>query len=449
MQFVFVDNYRGFSNTLIPIKSVNFLVGENSTGKTSILALLKLLSPLTLWFQSDFDARDVGLGAFKDIVSVGAPDSSYFSVGIVFDEPKAIEAENKNDGNAGEPKTVGTSPAAHVMTFTEGEGMPRLSSIVSYRDGLEIRIKYVGNSVRYKYRNELHDCSAEQFADTHLRNWVNLQKSDRGGYTILKNDRHFINVNVPPISLFNYLRNVIIEKKSKSGVGLSGIPSFPGDIIWLAPIRSKPRKTYDEYNIAFSPEGDHTPYLIKKNLASSSKSNGFKGFLDEVGEKSGLFKKIEIKNYGRGTSAPFELDVVLSKEPLDVSSVGYGVSQALPVIVEMFTRPKHSWFAIQQPEVHLHPKAQAALGEIFFKLASTENKRFIVETHSDYTIDRYRISCRRSERSVDAQVLFFERGESGNKVTPIPIDDGGNFSGEQPAGYRAFFIKEEMELLGL
>src|SRR5690606_4788761 len=135
------------------------------------------------------------------------------------------------------------------------------------------------------------------------------------------------------------------------------------------------------------PEGDHIPYLIKRKLDNKQDSEKFIKFLTSVGKDSGLFKSIEIKNYGRGATAPFELDVVLGKSALSVSSVGYGVSQSLPVIVEIFSRPAHSWFAIQQPEVHLHPKAQAALGEVFFNMAVIENKKFVIETHSDYTID--------------------------------------------------------------
>lgn len=56
--------------------------------------------------------------------------------------------------------------------------------------------------------------------------------------------------------------------------------------------------------------------------------------------------------------------------------------------------------------VHLHPKAQAALGEVLFNLSILENKKFIIETHSDYMIDRFRISCRKSKKSIKTQVLF-------------------------------------------
>lgn len=56
-KFIFLDNYRGFTDTLVPIKDVNFLVGENSTGKTSVLAILKLLSPPDFWLQNEFDLK--------------------------------------------------------------------------------------------------------------------------------------------------------------------------------------------------------------------------------------------------------------------------------------------------------------------------------------------------------------------------------------------------------
>lgn len=443
MKFIFVDNYRGFTEALIPIRDVNFLVGENSTGKTSILGLLKLLSPHEFWLQNDFDLRQVGLGTFRDVVSIAATDKSYFSVGIVFDSQER-RGEKKSSNENIDKKSV----YAFMMTFVEKEGVPKIASIVSYKNGREIRIKYIGDSVRYKTCIKNYDLDANQFGCVKMNDWINFQKTDTSGYTILKGNKLYLR-NAPPIIILSFIENSIIQSdNNEESVGFE-IPSFINDIAWLAPIRSKPRKTYDEYSLEFSPEGDHTPYIIKNKLDSKSGSNKFKRYLSSIGKKSGLFKEVQIKNYGRGSTSPFELDVVLSNEPLSVSSVGYGVSQALPVIVEMFTRPKNSWFAIQQPEVHLHPKAQAALGEVIFNLASSENKKFIIETHSDYTIDRYRISSRKSDKNIDSQILFFERTENGNKLTPIMIDNDGNISDNQPDSYRQFFLKEEMELLGL
>ena len=68
--YLYVDNYRGFTDTYIQIDDVNFFVGENSTGKTSILSLINLLSKFRFWTSQEFNIDDVQLGTFKDIVSV-------------------------------------------------------------------------------------------------------------------------------------------------------------------------------------------------------------------------------------------------------------------------------------------------------------------------------------------------------------------------------------------
>lgn len=445
MRYLYLDNYRGFKSSFIPINSVNFLVGENSTGKTSVLGLLKLLTPQNLWVNNDLDFKDAGLNTFKDIVSIGADDKSYFSIGVVFDSPKS--ARRSKGAKIRAPLKESDLNVVY-MNFTELDGMPKLSSFVSYKHGVEVRIRHVGSNVKYKSSLVDYGNSADKFILTRCKKLFREYRSDNTGYKILKDLRN-IYTNTPILFIVAHLEEKLLSKNSEYIDELFDLKTFIDDMAWLAPIRSKPRKTYDEYSLDFSPEGDHTPYLIKKKLDSKTDSLRLKDFFQKIGKMSGLFKSVLIKNYGRGKTAPFELDVVLSQEPLSVSSVGYGVSQALPVIMEIFSRRKGTWFAIQQPEVHLHPRAQAALGEMIYELAESEDKKFVIETHSDYTIDRYRISCRKSKKSIESQILFFERTNSGNKVTCIPIDENGNLSENQPLAYREFYLKEEMDLLGI
>ena len=70
-------------------------------------------------------------------------------------------------------------------------------------------------------------------------------------------------------------------------------------------------------------------------------------------------------------------------------------------------------FLLQQPEVHLHPRAQAALGSLFCNLAAS-GKQIIVETHSDYVLDRVYMDIRDSKTDLEADdvsILYFERDE--------------------------------------
>ncbi|MDP2036184.1 MAG: AAA family ATPase, partial [Ignavibacteria bacterium] len=131
-----------------------------------------------------------------------------------------------------------------------------------------------------------------------------------------------------------------------------------------------------------------------------------------------------------------------------ISNVGYGVAQVLPIIVEVLLASKNQWFSIQQPEVHLHPRAQAAFGEFVFNFFQKMRINFLIETHSDYIIDRFRSKYKGSDLSdEDSQVLFFQKNELGNEVKSIRIKKDGNYAENQPKEFREFFINEELRLL--
>jgi hypothetical protein len=219
----------------------------------------------------------------------------------------------------------------------------------------------------------------------------------------------------------------------------------------MAPIRTTPKRTYDGYTKTFSPEGEHTPYVIRKRLPRGSRTNEFKRALEVFGNDSGLFESVGITKFGKDSASPFELTITLNKKALRLNSVGYGVSQALPIIVELLTHGKNSWLAIQQPEVHLHPRAQAALGEILFHAVTKASQTLLVETHSDYLLDRFRTCLRDSEpqQTGSTQVIFFERTHRGNQAYPMLLEDDGEYPTDQPPGFRKFFLREQKRILGV
>ena len=67
---------------------------------------------------------------------------------------------------------------------------------------------------------------------------------------------------------------------------------------------------------------------------------------------------------------------------------GYGLTQVLPIIVAALSRP-NSLLLIENPEVHLHPAGQAAMGEFLAEVATT-SAQVIVETHSDHVLNGIR-----------------------------------------------------------
>jgi hypothetical protein len=433
MFYLYMDNFRGFQDTLIPIKDVNFLVGENSTGKTSVMALLNILSGLGFWMISTrFEAEEMKLGNYQDIVSAHVKDKKYFRVGM------CVSREGEE------------SQGAYLITYKEREGMPAISRYTCKMGGKLVDVIFATKSLRFRREEKSGTLDGGiETAKEWFETWRRRHDESKGSYTSIRGATKFgLMRSLGALNAYLLSEEKEIHKGRGRHISITVPTPYP-EVTWLAPIRTKPKRTYDEYNLDYSPEGEHTPYLIKKYFRRKEEKERFLKFVRTFGVNSGLFKTIEVKNFGRTTTAPFELDVSLNDTVLKIVNVGYGVSQALPVVVELFEEAKGTCYLIQQPEVHLHPKAQAAMGELFFELTVNEHKKFIVETHSDFIIDRFRLKLRDSENKPEAQVLYFTRDSRGNRVYPIEILASGDFTDKQPLGYREFFVREQMNILGL
>lgn len=415
---LFLDNYRGFSNTLVPFQDVTFLVGENSTGKTSILELIKILSGHELFFFDQFSSE--ALANFTDIVSRDSKNSEFFTIGAVNKSPMGM--------------------LGFAVTFKNNAGTPVATQACYYRSGRLVFLKRNKKGVVEYLIKKLHELSSEIALSKKIFNryWRNID---------------WDSVNLPlevvrrsPQGLL-FAANLLVadEVEPESAFFMPSV-LYP-DPVWIAPIRSKPQRTYDAHATPYSPEGAHTPYQIKKSL--SKRQNRFAKYINTFGKASGLYEAVRVHQFmDDSDQGPFELEIILNGKTRNINSVGYGVSQSLPVITEVFLHDKLSHFLIQQPEVHLHPRAQSALGDLIFDAARFEEKKLIIETHSDYILDRFRSNYRfLKNRKVTSTVLFFTRSKFGNRVTEIQIKPNGEYSSTQPRAFRNFFIQEQLRIL--
>ena len=189
-------------------------------------------------------------------------------------------------------------------------------------------------------------------------------------------------------------------------------------------------------------------YLANVHLQNKARWNTLKDALEIFGQEAGLFDEISVKQLGKNESEPFQIQVrkfgSKSKGPhRNLIDVGYGVSQALPVITELLRRDAPPIFLLQQPEVHLHPSAQAALGSLFCQVAG-QRRQLIVETHSDHLLDRVRMDVRDDKTKLkpeDVSILYFERGDLDVRIHSLRFDEQGNVL-DAPLGYRQFFMEE-------
>ncbi|KRA24067.1 hypothetical protein ASD65_06235 [Microbacterium sp. Root61] len=129
------------------------------------------------------------------------------------------------------------------------------------------------------------------------------------------------------------------------------------------------------------------------------------------------------------------LEVTLSGQKRDLTAVGVGVSQALPLVVGMLSAPHSSLFIVEQPELHLHPAVQARLAD--FLANARRDITVVVETHSEALITRVR--RRVAEGAIDkgqVQVVFVEPSEGGTETRELSFNEFGDLS-EWPTGFLA------------
>ena len=118
-------------------------------------------------------------------------------------------------------------------------------------------------------------------------------------------------------------------------------------------------------------------------------------------------------------------------------------------LVDPMLQNKETLFLMQQPEVHLHPRAQAQIGSYLGKMIKEFKHQFVVETHSDYLIDRVRMDVRDGMylRPKDVTILYFQKTGAASKIYRLGLDKNGNII-DPPPGYRDFFLREEGRFFG-
>ncbi len=227
--------------------------------------------------------------------------------------------------------------------------------------------------------------------------------------------------------------------------GLEGSPPFA-----FAPIRAEPLRTYELTSSKPNPPGSHVPIVLSQ-IFGNAEWKTIEGPLTAFAKAAGLFEHLSVKKLAGEGPGPFQLLVKMGHSVRNIVDVGYGVSQIWPLAFELIrNKGVFPLYLVQQPEVHLHPRAQAALATLFGSLVKTQGKQFLIETHSDYLIDRVRLDVR-DKKNIgpdDVVILYFERRKDGVKIFPIFLDELGNLL-EVPPTYRRFFLEEERRQWGL
>lgn len=402
---LFLNNYKGFKQTIISLKDVNFLVGDNSTGKTTVMNLLYIIDHNFAPFQMNLN-KEVKLGGFDDIVNKYSADKSYFAFGC----------EKVRNGRR----------SYHCWRFKNRKGTSVLD---------EYKFSVKGKTVYLRFKNDDNFDVLSQMQDLSFKDWL-MSNNEVGLTKVDENSDEMRHIMI----------DMIFNSEDDSMKAIK-----ENEILRFTPVRANAKSYYDMFERDFSPEGTHIATFLKTCLErKNKKSETIIKTLNDFGKESSLFEGIEVEQLSDSSSSPFSLDMKYGKIKVNISNVGFGVSQVMPLVVEMLRRKK-TMIAIPQPEVHLHPKAQCAFGTLVFRNWQDNNNQYLLETHSEYMINRFRYEMLNSEKAPKgkAQVLFFERNEDGNVITSMPIGENGKFDCEIPDSYGDFFVDEELKMLEL
>ena len=340
MDQITLKNFRCFrEEQRARLAPLTLLVGENSTGKTSFMAMVRALWDVAYRHRvPDFKEEPYDLGSFDEIAhsrrGTGSREST-FEGGFNF----------TSRGTKGKAEEIsrfevafgkkGTIPVPVRRLLADGDRKVWIEMSLGQGGSWELRFGTPKGNWKIK---ETVDVGFAVIDDSNMMPFFFLtdlvldtvQAAGRGGrrrleFTPLEGSEEPDNADVE-----------LIERLCQSEMRFFHEPLYAS-----APVRSKPRRTYDPSSHSRDPEGDFMPMYLA-NLYSQDKERwkNFKNALEKFGEAAGLFNELSVAPLGKTASGPFQIQIRRFDRKTkgllrNLIDVGYGVSQALPIITEL------------------------------------------------------------------------------------------------------------------
>lgn len=201
------------------------------------------------------------------------------------------------------------------------------------------------------------------------------------------------------------------------------------NIHYLKPIRASVNRFYriQGLNIEHVDSDGSNLAMILNNLKDSERKKFEKWTVDNFGLRFSVLK----------SSGHVCLIVYDNEQPINLADTGYGYSQILPIIVELWLlfkkqdNEKIITIVIEQPELHLHPAFQAKVVDLFVALinqakANKIELKIIFETHSETMINRLGEKiCQQDIDANDVNILAFEKLVNETNITPMSFNEDG------------------------
>lgn len=419
-----LTNFRAFKRQSFHLKKINIFVGKNNSGKSSALSALNLLAQTMN--EGELDGTPLilngvydQLGTFIDVVNGNHPRRK-IGIGLDFD---------------------GYSMSTEFKYRTQR----RQIELVNFD------IKQKGKPLyKYTQRKDAYDISI--MGQDYEKLFPNVQKRKprfRNFYPMAVTRNARIESTDLNSTFDRQLRDVehgLLMARFNLNDHFSNFDS-------LSPFRDKPQRTYlysGETARQVGVSGTNTAIMLSSDAARRGSER--KNLIDGISNwfhYTGIAQGLSVENL---TPRHFELCLISNDgSKHNICDVGFGCSQVLPVLtagLNLFhgeVSGDRRVLVVQEPEIHLHPNAQAAMGSYFVNLASRGGQIFI-ETHSDNLVLRVARHVALGDIDPDDVAIFYVSDIGDNRVTSIRTTETGTFKPEFPEG---FFPQRQSESLML
>jgi AAA ATPase domain/Protein of unknown function (DUF3696) len=212
-------------------------------------------------------------------------------------------------------------------------------------------------------------------------------------------------------------------------------------IFYLGPLREFPKRDYHWASSRpkdVGPRGDQVIAAILAAMAAGETRNLIrKGRLKPFQEiialwlkELGLIHDFKVVEIAKGSNRWLaKVKVHATGTEVLLTDVGFGISQVLPVVTLLQYVPQGSTVILEQPEIHLHPLAQANLADVIINAATQRNVQVILESHSEHLL--LRLQRRIAEEQVkteDVKLYFCEAPNGASALRPLELDLFGSIT---------------------
>ena len=424
-----LKNFKCFEELDVKFAPITLLTGANSSGKSSLInAILAVLQTEQFPFYLSPNGKYVNMGSFEEIV-LGRDFNK--NVGIKFQILSRILGELNYD-TTWENSPTGLPTLCNLQLNNRITNLAIRKNNNQYicnftlsRDDSFFQYQSLVNSLKYLVPKKIRK---NYLLPSYEESKISL--SNDGLITL--SDVHFSSLaEMTTDFLLPFLDAIRSAKMGGVGVHPFALTSL---FNYVGSFRSPPDRTYyrkakAESRINTSGDG----YIDQIIEWEEMEQNKFSE-LNTIMKKLQLFDQIKSIDL-KGGRFDINIKTKTSSRFASLTDVGFGISQFLPIIVADLQLSNKSCLAISQPEIHLHPKIQATFGNYLANQINETEKQYIVETHSEYLLNRIRLLLVTGElKPEDVRVLYFENDGIKSTVHDVEFATDGQIKGA-PQGF--------------